>query len=167
MSYSTFSVPAAALDSLSQGYQKDFFSDRTTTFINSPYSIWTFMPGIYLRYPFSDKLSVTGKLLTGLTISTTPSIAVDVWDGGVDDGIFRQLPCTVTSLGVMGGLGISYNLCSYFAVNLQGNYFYGKPDFFLDNSNRQVKAARLINEYHQPLSFMNFSLAIAYVFAKK
>jgi opacity protein-like surface antigen len=167
MSVSTFNVSTQGLDSLSRGYQLDFFSDRTSTSINSAYKIWTIMPGIYLRYPLSDKLSINGKVLAGLSIATTPSIVCDVWDGGVDDGDFRQLPCTVTSLGVVGGLGVSYNLCKNFAINLQGNYFYSKPDFFLENSNRQVKAGRLINEYNQPLTFMNFSLGVAYTFGKK
>ncbi len=167
MSYTSFNVSTLGLDSISRGYQLDFFSDQTSTTINSPYKIWTLMPGIYLRYPLSDKLSINGKVLAGLTIATTPNIEVDVWDGGVDDGIFRQLPCTTTALGVVGGLGVSYNICKNIAVNLQGNYFYSKPDFFLENSNRQVKAGRLINEYNQPLTFMNFSLGLAYTFGKK
>ena len=67
----------------------------------------------------------------------------------------------------MGGIGLSYNVCRSIAVNLQGNYFYSKPDFFLDNSNRVVKAGRLVNEYYQPLSFLNVSLGVAYTFGKK
>jgi hypothetical protein len=164
LSHSTFNISTKGLDSLSAGYQRSFDVDQVTTTINGSYSIWAFMPGIYLRYPFSNKFSITGKLLAGFTTTSTPNISVDVKDGGVDDGTFTQLSSVANSIGVMGGLGFGYNICNHFAVNLQGNYCYSKPDFFFANLNRVSNAGRLINEYNQPLTFMNVSLGVAYTF---
>ena len=164
---SNFNISNKGLNSLSAGYQTDFDVDQVTTTINGAYSIWSIMPGIYFRYPFSERFSITGKLLAGFTTATTPNIAVDVMDGGVDDGIFRQLSCITNSLGIMGGIGLSYNVTNSFALNLQGNYFYSQPDFFFANLNRTTNSGRLVYEYNQPFTFMNVSLGVAYTLGKK
>jgi len=167
ISYSSFSISTAGLDTLSAGYRASFDVDKTTTTISGNYTMWSVLPGIYLRYPFTDKFSAQVKLLGGFTSVTTPNISVDVFDGGVDDGSFIQLACVANSFAFMGGLNLSYNLSSCFALNLQGNYFYSQPDFFLANLNRNANVGRLITEYNQPLTFMNFSLGLAYTFGKK
>ena len=167
LSHSAFNISTKGLDTLSAGYRASFDVDQVTTTISGNYSIWAFMPGIYLKHPFSDKFSLTGKLLAGLTIASTPNIAVDVEDGGVDDGSFYQLSALATSLGVMGGIGLNYKVCSHCAVSLQGNYFYSKPDFFFANLNRVANVGRLVNEYNQPLSYFNVSLGLSYIIGKK
>ncbi len=167
ISYSSFAIPIKFADSLSQGYKASFDVDRTTTTVSGAYTMLSVLPGVYFRYPFSDKFSANVKLLCGFTSATTPNISVDVEDGGVDDGSFVQLASVANSLAFMGGLNLSYNLCSNFAINLQGNYFYSKPDFFIANLNRPVQVGREIFEYNQPLSYMNFSLGLAYTFGKK
>ncbi len=155
------------LDSISAGYRGSFDVDRVTTSVVGGYNIWNFMTGLYFRYPFSNKLSVTAKLLGGFSSATTPEIDVAVEDGGVEDGTFTQQRCTADALGYMAGIGVSYNLCPKLALNLQGVYASTQPDFLIDNTNRNINAGRLLTEYNQPLTSFNICLGVSYVFGSK
>jgi|GEM_PF-635512 hypothetical protein len=155
------------LDSLSSGYDASFDVDQITTNVSGGYDIWNFMTGLYLRFPCSDKLAVTAKLLGGFTSATTPQIAVDVEDGGVDDGYFYQQRCTANSFGYMAGLGISYKLNNWLGLNLQGIYASSEPDFMIDNTNRNNSIGRLITEYKQPLTNFNICLGVIYLIGSK
>ncbi len=165
ISYSIFSFKG--IDSLSAGYQNSFDVDQVTTMVNGGYSMWTFMPGIYLRCPFGNKFSINAKFLAGFTSATTPTITCDVFDGGRDDGIFTQQACTANAFGYMVGLGVSYSIRSCLALNLHANYLSTQPDFYIDNINRPANVGRLITEYNQPLNTMSFTLGVAYLFLKK
>jgi hypothetical protein len=155
------------LDSLSSGYDASFDVDQITTTVSGGYDIWNFMTGLYLRFPCSDKLDVTAKLLGGFTSATTPQIVVDVYDGGVDDGVFTQQRCTANSFGYMAGLGISYKLNNWLGLNLQGIYASSEPDFMIDNTNRNNTIGRLITEYKQPLTNFNICLGVTYLIGNK
>jgi hypothetical protein len=155
------------LDSLSAGYQKSFDVDQETAYTTGGYDIWNFMGGLYFRYPFSDKFAITAKFLGGFTSATTPQIAVDLWDGGVEDGIFTQQRCTADAFGYMAGLGVSYKLSKCMGLNLQGIYTSSTPDFLIDNSNRNNAAGRLITEYKQPLTSINICLGVTYLIGGK
>jgi hypothetical protein len=155
------------LDSLSAGYQKSFFVDQETAYDTGGYKIWNFFAGLYFRYPFSDKFAITAKLLGGFTSATTPTIAIDLWDGGVEDGIFIQEPSTANAIGYMAGIGISYKLTKWLGLNLQGLYTSSKPHFLIDNVNRKTITGRLIPEYQQPLTSINICLGVTYLLGSK
>ncbi len=165
VSHNTFNF--AGLDALSAGYRSSFDVDQVTTTVNGGYTMWNFMYGIYFKYPVSDKFAVTAKALAGFTSATTPSIAVDVFDGGNDDGVFTQEPSTANSFSYMTGIGVSYKMLANVSVNLQGTYASSQPDFLIDNVNRPSNIGRLITEYNQPLTYMSFSLGAAYMLGKK
>jgi hypothetical protein len=165
VSFSYFSFKG--LDSLSAGYQKSFFVDRETAYSVGGYNIWNFMTGLYFRYPFSNKFSVTAKVLGGFTSATTPEIDVDLWDGGVEDGVFTQQRCTADAFGYMAGLGVSYKLNNSLGLNLQGIYASSQPDFLIDNTNRKTITGRLITEYNQPLTSFNICLGVVYLIGNK
>jgi hypothetical protein len=166
VTHSAFNISKKGLDSLSRGYQQDFDVDQVTTTIDGAYTMWTFMPGIYLKYPFTDRFSVMGKFFAGFTSTTTPKISVDVEDGGIDDGIFIQQKSTANSFGYMAGLAVSYRIVKGLSLNLSGNYLSCHPDFNVENTNRPISAGRLIPEYNQPITFVNVSLGLAYQFGK-
>jgi opacity protein-like surface antigen len=154
------------LDTLSGGYRESFDVDQVTTTANS-YKIWNFLPGLYFKFPAGKKLSVTAKALAGITHATTPQYSVDVEDGGVDDGTFYQKSATKTSFAFAAGAGLSYPVTKCFAINLLGDYFYSRPDFTIENSARENAAGRLVTNYNQPLSGINISLGVAFLFGKK
>jgi hypothetical protein len=165
VSYSHYGF--TGLDSISAGFDKSFDVDQITTTVSGGYDIWNFMGGLYFRYPFSDKFAITAKLLGGFTSATTPQIAVDVEDGGVDDGSFYQQRCTANSFGYMAGLGVSYKLSKCMGLNLQGIYASSEPDFLIDNTNRNNSIGRLITEYKQPLTSINICLGLTYLLGSK
>ena len=167
ISFTSFNISSTGLDSLSAGYRNSFDVDRVTTSITGAYSIWAFMPGIYLRYPVSGKLSVNANILAGFTSTTTPTIDVAVEDGGVEDGTFTQKACTANAFGYSAGIGVSYQVLSCMAISLHGSYLSCTPDFFVDNINRPSNIGRLVTEYNQPINVMNISLGVAYTFGKK
>ncbi len=129
--------------------------------------MWTFMPGIYLRYPIGSKLNITADVLLGFTSTRTPTISVAVEDGGVEDGSFIQQSCTANAFGYSAAIGASYKLCSRFAVTLKANYLSCTPDFYMDNINRPVNVGRLVTEYNEPINVLSFSLGVAYMLGKK
>ena len=164
VSYSHYAFKG--LDSISAGYDASFDVDQITTTVSGGYDILNFMTGLYFRFPCSDKLAVTAKLLGGFTSATTPQIAVAVEDGGVEDGTFTQQRCTANSFGYMAGLGVSYKLNNWLGLNLQGIYASSEPDFLIDNTNRNNSIGRLITEYKQPLTNFNICLGVTYLIGK-
>jgi opacity protein-like surface antigen len=150
---------------LSDGYQDSFDVDQVTT-TASGYKIWNFLPGFYFDLPVWKRLSVTARALAGISHASTPAISVDVEDGGNDDGTFEQKEASKTAFAFDLGAGLSYRIGHCFAVNLKADYFNTKPDFTIENSQRLNSAGRLITSYDQPLSAVNVSLGVAYVFGK-
>ena len=154
------------IDPLSEGYQDSFDVDQVTTTAGT-YRVWNFMPGLYFSIPVWKKLALTARGLAGISHATTPSISVDVEDGGIDDGTFEQKEASKTAFAFDFGAGFSYPVLKCFAISLKADYFNTKPNFAIENTQRQNSAGRLIDSYNQPLSAFNFTLGVAYLFSKK
>ena len=151
---------------LSDGYQDSFDVDQVTTSANS-YKIWNFMPGLYFNIPVWKKLAVTARALAGVSHATTPDISVDVVDSDIDDGTFEQKSASKTAFAFDFGAGLSYPVMKCLAISVKADFFDTKPNFSIENTSRQNSAGRLINSYNQPLTAVNVSLGVAYVFGKK
>lgn len=151
---------------LSDGYQDSFDVDQVTTSANS-YKIWDFMPGLYFNIPVWKKLAVTARALAGVSHATTPDISVDVVDSDIDDGTFEQKSASKTAFAFDFGAGLSYPVMKCLAISVKADFFDTKPNFSIENTSRQNSAGRLINSYNQPLTAVNVSLGVAYVFGKK
>lgn len=149
------------LNTLSAGYQESFDVDQVTTTAGR-YKSWSILPGIYFNQPLSQKLSFRARGLAGITHTTTPRISVNVMDSDIDDGTFQQLPASKTAFALDGGIGLNYNIWKKWSLNLNGDYFYSKPSFTIQNTQRNNAAGRLITAYNEPLSGVNITLGIAY-----
>ena len=154
------------LNTLSAGYQDSFDVDQVTTTANS-YKTWSLMPGLYFDQRIWKKLSFTARALAGITHTSTPTISVDVEDGGNDDGTFEQKSASKTAFGFDGGIGLRYAVIKCLSINLRGDYFYSKPDFTIENTQRQNAAGRLVSDYNQALAGFNISLGAAFLFGGK
>ncbi|HEV3251030.1 MAG TPA: outer membrane beta-barrel protein [Puia sp.] len=148
---------------LSLGYERSFDVDSVNTTAGN-YRIWNLMPGVYFNYGIQSKLSFTGRALVGITHVTTPRIAVAVFDGGIYDGTPEQKEASKTSYIFDVGAGLSYRVIKSVGINLKADYFYSKPDISIQNTLRQNRAGRRVDEYDQPLSGLNISLGAAYFF---
>lgn len=164
VSYGTYKTKDIA--TLSGGYRESFDVDQVTTTASS-YKIWNFLPGLYFNYPLQKKLSLTARALVGLSHATTPQYLVDVEDGGIDDGTFEQKSASKSAFAFNVGVGLSYRVFSALAINLRADYFYSKPDFTIENTQRQNAAGRYITEYNQPLAGVNVTLGVAWILSKK
>jgi opacity protein-like surface antigen len=164
VSYGTYKTKD--IDTLSAGYRESFDVDQVTTSAGS-YKLLNILPGLYFNYPIQKKFSVTARGLLGISHASTPLYSVDVEDGGIDDGTFEQKSASKTAFAFDIGAGLSYRVVSCLAVNLRGDYSYTKPDFTIENTQRQNAAGRYITEYNQPLAAVNVTLGVAWVFCKK
>jgi hypothetical protein len=153
------------INTLSAGYQDSFDVDQVATTAGS-YKTWSLMPGLYFDHRLWKKLSVTARALAGITHTSTPEISVDVTDSDIDDGTFVQQSASKTAFGFDGGIGLRYSVLKCLSVRLLGDYFYSKPNFTIENTQRLNEAGRLINNYNQALAGFNVSLGVAYVFGK-
>jgi len=154
------------MDSLSYGYEQSFDVD-TTRLTHTDYKIWNIMPGLYYQLQIAKKLSLTARGLIGISIASTPQINVTIEDGGVFDPPVIQYSSSKTSFAFDGGIGLRYRITKCLAINLNGDYFYTKPDFVINNSPRVNNAGREIYGYNQPLTSINTSLGIAYLFSMR
>lgn len=153
------------LSTLSAGYQESFDADQVTTTAGS-YKSWSILPGIYFNQGLSKKFSFTARALAGITHTSTPKISVNVMDSDIDDGTFEQLSASKTAFALDGGIGLNYKLCKKWSLNLHGDYFYSKPNFKIENTNRSNVAGRYIDSYNQALNGINATLGVAYSLGK-
>jgi hypothetical protein len=159
--YGTYGLKG--VDSLSQGYEESFDVDTTKTYVTH-YKMWSVLPGLYFNYPLAHRLALTARALVGVADASTPRITVDIIDGGVPDPAVVQESATKAALAFGLGAGIRYQFFHGLALQARADYFYTKPDFTIDNSGRNNSSGREVTEYNQPLSSVNVSLGVAYLF---
>ncbi len=164
ISYGTYKTKN--LDTLSGGYRESFDVDQVITSANS-YEILNVLPGLYFNFPVDKNLSITARTLAGITSAKTPQYAVSVKDGGVEDGTFYQESAFKTAFAFNVGAGVSYDIFKQLFVDLRADYFYSKPDFTIENTQRQNAAGRLITSYNEPLQGANITLGVSYHFGAK
>ena len=162
--YGTYNLHG--MDSLSYSYDASFDVD-TTRLTHTDYKMWSIMPGLYYQLQIAKKLSLTARGLIGISNASTPDITVTIEDGGVFDVPIYQYSSSKTSFAFDVGAGLRYLITKCLAIDLKGDYFYTKPDFTINNSTRVNNAGREIYEYNQPLTSINASLGIAYLFSGK
>jgi hypothetical protein len=71
------------------------------------------------------------------------------------------------TFGTQAGVGFRYNINNNWAVLLNGDYFYSKPDFKIDNVDRNANTGREISNYNQPITGINANLTLCYMLTKK
>jgi len=162
--YGTYNLKG--VDSLSQGYEESFDVDTTRTYVTN-YKVWSIMPGLYFNMPLMSKLSLTANALIGIASAKTPQIYVNIEDGGVTDPPVIQYSASKVAFAVDLGLGFRYYIIRCLSVNLKADYFYTKPDFTINNTQRYTNTGREVSSYNQPLESINFSAGLAYTIWRK
>jgi len=162
--YGTYNLKG--VDSLSQGYEESFDVDTTRTYVTN-YKVWSIMPGLYFNMPLMSKLSLTSNALIGIASAKTPQIYVNIEDGGVTDPPAIQYSASKVAFAADLGLGFRYYIVRCLSVNLKADYFYTKPDFTINNTQRFTNTGREVSSYNQPLESINFSAGLAYTIWRK
>jgi hypothetical protein len=157
--YGSYSLKG--VDSLSQGYEESFDVDTTRTYTTS-YKMWSVMPGLYLSIPLAKKFAFDARALVGIASASTPQIYVNIEDGGVTDPPAIQYSASKVAFAADLGAGLRYSIYHGLSINVKVDYFYTKPDFTINNTQRLNNAGREISRYDQPLESVNFSAGLAY-----
>jgi hypothetical protein len=162
--YGTYGMKG--IDSLSQGYEESFDVDTTRTYVTN-YKVWSITPGLYFNMPLMSKLSVTARALVGIASARTPQIYVNIEDGGVTDPPAIQYSASKVAFAADLGVGLRYYIVRGLSINIKADYFYTKPDFTINNSQRYTYTGREVYSYNQPLESINFSAGLAYTIWRK
>ena len=162
--YGTYNLKG--VDSLSQGYEESFDVDTTRTYVTD-YKMWSITPGLYFNMPLISKLSLTARALIGIASAKTPQIYVNIEDGGVTDPPAIQYSASKVAFATDLGVGFRYYIIRGLSVNIKADYFYTKPDFTINNTQRNTNAGREVTSYNQPLESINFSAGLAYTIFRK
>lgn len=158
VSYHAYSIQG--LQNLADGYHNDFAVDSSTiSSTGNNYSI-NVLAGPYYSLPLAKRLSLDGRILAGMTNAHLAGYNVYLEDN--TDASFGQKTASATSFATQAGLALRYQLTKQWALALNGDYFYSRPDFTISNTNRANNAGRLISSYNEPITAMNINLTLAY-----
>jgi hypothetical protein len=157
--YGSYSLKG--VDSLSQGYEESFDVDTTRTYTTS-YKIWSVMPGLFFNLPLARNFGFDARALVGIAGASTPQIYVNIEDGGVTDPPAIQYSASRIAFAADLGVGLRYSIYCGLSISVKADYFYTKPDFTIDNTERLNNAGREVFNYNQPLESVNFSAGLAY-----
>jgi hypothetical protein len=80
------------------------------------------------------------------------------------DGTFQQKAANTNAIGFQAGTAVRYDLCKHFGVMINLDYYYSKPDFTIENVNRNNNSGRLITNYNEPIAGVNANLSLVYKF---
>jgi hypothetical protein len=155
------------LHNLGTGFEKDFFVDSTSALTNGNNHSINIFVGPYYSLPLSAKFSVDFRVLAGISDATLAGWDIINTDGGITHTAITQKPANAVAFGGQAGIGFRYNITNHWAVMLNGDYFYSKPNFSITNEERNANTGRKISSYNEPIACINTNLTFAYVLRNK
>ncbi|HXB39742.1 MAG TPA: outer membrane beta-barrel protein [Bacteroidia bacterium] len=159
-SFASFNV--TGLQTMSDGFKHDFGVDSIAVTVTTKYNFFNYLVGPYFAYPYK-KFTFDARVVAGFVYVTTPEFDIFVEDGG------KPHPCAqnISSAGAFGfqaGLGVRYSITNRIGLKLGADYYSTNPNITIQNSNRPIAGARLLTNYHEPISMMNINLGLIYQF---
>jgi len=155
------------VQNMANGLKESFDVDSVYLETNGDNHTLNILVGPYYSLPIGKKLSVDLRVLVGYVNASLEGNNVILTDGGVTDPEFYQKPATASTFGLQAGTALRYNISSSFAVMLNADYFYSKPNFTIDNVNRLNNAGRKIDSYNQPITGINTNITLVYLLKHK
>ncbi len=162
--YSNTSFFTNGVQTLADGYKEDFAVDSTTVDVKGRYTLNNFLVGPYFSFPVK-KFTFDVRVVAGISSIKTPQFTTYLEDQ--TDVTFSQNSSTAAAFAFQAGAGVRYSLIENLCVKLNFDFFNSNPNIKITNTNRVVKAGRLITEYKQPISVISINFGIAYQFGKK
>ncbi len=159
ISYHGYSV--AGLQHLADGFKHDFDIDSSTVTNRGSNYTMNFLAGPYYSLPLSKKISLDGRLMVGLVSAHMAGFEVNIEDQS--EATFSQKEASAATFGAQIGMGVRYNITPALGIMLNVDYFYSKPNFTIENANRNNNAGRLITSYNEPVSGLNSNITLVYL----
>jgi hypothetical protein len=160
VSYHSYSFQG--IGNISKGFQEDFFTDSANALSKGGHHTVNILVGPYYSLPLSDKFSVDFRALIGVTDATLAGWDVILTDGGITHPALTQDVAHAVTFGMQAGVGLRYNINSSWAIMLNGDYFYSKPNFSIANEDRNANVGRKITSYNEAIAGVNVNFTLAY-----
>ena len=151
------------IQNLANGFHEAFDVDSASATTKGSNHSMNILVGPYYSLPVSKKFSIDFRLLAGVVDASLAGWDVVLTDAGITHPPLSQNVSTAIAFGLQGGAGLRYSIASHWAVMLNGDYFYSKPDFNIVNVDRNANAGREIYAYHQPIAGVNGNLTVIYL----
>lgn len=160
VSYQQYSF--RGIQNLADGFHESFDVDSASATTRGSNHSVSILAGPYYSMPLSAKLSIDFRVLIGIVNSTLAGWDVVLTDAGITHPPLTQNVSNAVALGGQAGIGVRYKISEHWAVMVNGDYCYSKPDFSVVNLDRLANAGRLINNYNQPIAGMNTNISLLY-----
>ncbi len=160
LSYQGFSFKGA--QGLVDGYKEDFGVDSCTVAVKGRNSVLSFLVGATYTIDVVKKLHVDVRGLLG--VSSARLAGHDVFLEDSESGNFAQSPATAIAFSAQAGAAIRYDLTKRLGVAVNADYFFSKPSFEIENTNRINNAGRKIESYNQSWVAVGAGLGVYYRF---
>ncbi len=154
------------MQSLAYGFQKDFEVDSASATVKNSSHLINFLIGPTYSLPIRKKIFLETRALVGFTSAELAGWDVVLTDSKITHPAFSQNSSTATCFGLLAGLGLRYNLSTNWAILLNGDYQYCKPNFSITNSNRNANTGRELNKYNENISSIAMNLTFVRFFGK-
>jgi len=146
--------------SLSDGYKEDSGTDSTTLYQQGSNHAWSFLVGPYYRIDAGKKLTLSLRLLAG--VSSTHLAGFRIFYEDYTDNAMAQREASGGAFGWQAGGGLAWHLNSKISVQVNGDYFMSKPDIAISYDNFIVNAGRRLGKYNESIGGINATVGISY-----
>jgi len=121
------------------GYYADDYvendpSTKSVDLLSGPYSVRTFMGGIYYKVNITRKFYSTFKLMGGIYSAMTPDQFYGVVDNLLQkENFFWKTGSLDRTISFLTGASFEYNIFDHVSILLQADFSYAEPAFVYDN----------------------------------
>lgn len=145
-----------------QSFPDGFDVDSVTFGVRGSNHTFNFLVGPSYTINPNSRLNVAMRLLVGFVNASLAGNNITLTDGGITDPTFYQAVSWANSFGGQVGVGLRYNITHHVGIGVNADFFYSKPDFEVNNINRNNSAGREIYSYNQPVEGVNANLTLFY-----
>lgn len=121
-------------------YAEDYLENepsyKSIDLLSGPYSIRTYMGGLYYKVEIANKFFSTFKLMGGMYSARTPDQFYGVVDNLFEkENFFWKTGSLDRTFGFLTGASFEYNIYEHVSILLQADFSYAQPDFEYNNGN--------------------------------
>jgi len=150
-----------------QAFPGGFDVDSVTFSFKGNSHTFNILIGPVYTMSLAKKLDLDFRLLVGFVNVNLAGNNITLTDGGVTDPTFYQAVSWANSFGGQLGAAVRYGIGDHIGIALNADFFYSKPDFTVNNINRNNAAGREIYSYDEPIEGFNFNLTLYYILKHK
>jgi hypothetical protein len=145
-----------------QAFPGGFDVDSVNFSVRGNTHTFNFLIGPSYTVQAGKKFDIDFRLLVGFVNANLAGNNITLWDGGNTYPAFYQAVSWSNTFGSQIGAALRYNITNHIGIAVNADFFYSKPDFEVNNVNRNNAAGREIYSYNQPVEGVNANLTLSY-----